>query len=464
MNVVKRTVSQTSVALVGVLVVVGAAPIAAAASRHPDRSGASSFSADTSLIRGHGELAVISRDRSLYLMGGKLSGAHKVALTDPAGDPAWSHDGRWLAVITQPAPPTSQPADEPTTIWLVSRAGKVVRRLTPAGQDVYHATAAWSPTADRLAISYTADVTSPAGATQRIDVVTTSGATTALASAPNISGFAWSPSGRRLAVGLNHFVLPAGKWRSRLVVFTLASGSHRAVSTVNGDILDVAGWWPDGSGVLAWRDYQGSGSLAADGLPLLDISTATGHRRQLTKTMLQYEGWLATSKVTNEVAFIAGGDRILTNGHKHLVVCSHRRCRSIAQPKRKVSFDPAWSPGGRLAVVRDRAVKAVNGNYLFSYTRKVDDSGGIALVRGRHVHALTGATGGTAPVWGRGGSMLFVRGSSLWFLRAGSTRPRRVAGPLSSSDSFYGFVSWWDSFAWTAAVADRGRSGSPQVI
>ncbi len=422
----------------------------------------SSFSANPSRLHGHGELAVISRDHHLYLLGGRLTGVRKVALQDPADDPMWSHDGRWLAVTTQPTGPN----DEPTTIWLVSRSGHVVRPLTPKGQQVLHATAAWSPRADRLAISYTADVTRPSGATQQLDVVDISGAATSLASAQNISGFAWAPNGRRLAVGLNHIQNPPGRWDSRLVTIPAGGGGQRTITTDNGNILVVAGWWPNGSGVLAWRDFQGSGSIAADGLPLLDISTATGHRRQLTKTMLQYPSWLATSKVKDEVALIAGGNRELTNRHKHLVVCTRTRCHSVPQPAHKVTFDPAWSLDGRLAAVRDRAVQptAANGYFTLHYTHKVDASGGIDLVRGRRVHAVRGGGQGTAPVWGARGAMMFVRGSSLWLLNAGATTAHRLAGPLSSADAFYGFVSWQDSFAWTQAAVDSGRLGSSQVI
>ena len=241
-------------------------------------------------------------------------------------------------------------------------------------------------------------------------------------------------------------------------------GSARhTITTDRGDILQVAGWWPDGSGVLSWLDFQGSGSLAADGLPLLDVSIKTGHRRQLAKTMLQYPGWLATSKLRNKVAFIAGGDRILTNGHKHLVICARTHCRRVAQPEHQVTFAPAWSVDGQLAAVRDHAIPP-NGDYSLTFTKQVDASGGVDLLRNGHLRPLAGGEQATAPVWDTTGAMLMVRGTSLWLLRPGTRHAHRAAGPLDASASFYGFVSWWDSFAWSHAVPDVGRLGTSQVI
>lgn len=444
---------------------IAASPTATAADRL-GRADASSFTGDAARLLGNGELAVISSDRQLYLLGGKANGVQKVALDDPAYTPRWSHDNRWLAVTTRPDPPASGPnADEPTTIWLVSQAGAVVRRLTPTDADVYHAAAAWSPRSDKLAIEYTAGV-GTSSPTQRLDVVGTSGDVTSLVSGQNIAGFAWAPDGRRIAVDVNHFENSAGKWNSRLLTMNPDGSKRHTVTTDLGDILDVAGWWPDGSGVLVWRDSQGSSSIAADGLPLLDVSAKSGHRRSLGKTMLQYQGWLATSRLRNKVAFIAGGDRVLTNGHKHLVICTHKRCHRVPQGDHHVTFDPAWSIDGQLAAVRDHAIKPVNGDYLTDYTTKVSASGGVYLLRHGHLKALGGGEQATTPVWGLLGAMVFVRDGSLFLLRPGSTHPHRVAGPIDASNnfSFYGFVSWWDSFAWTHAVRDDRPLGTPQMI
>ena len=289
---VKRAILLASVVALGLPVAVAVSPAVGAAQR-VDRATATGFTGDASRLRGHGELAVIGNDQQLYLIGGGARGVHKVALDGRPSVPRWSHDGRWLAVTTHAIPPAGANLDEPTTVWLISRAGKIVRRLTPTGQDVYHAAVAWSPRSNTVAIEYTAGVgTAP---TQRVDLVDTTGKATSLASAQTISGFAWAPDGRRIVVGINHFENSPGKWNSRLVTFNSAGAHRHTVATDLGDVFDVAGWWPDGSGILAWRDVQGSASLLADGVPLLDVSVKAGQRRQLAKTMLEYSGWLATS-------------------------------------------------------------------------------------------------------------------------------------------------------------------------
>ncbi|MGN6475046.1 MAG: hypothetical protein ACTHK4_15545 [Mycobacteriales bacterium] len=396
----------------------------------------------------------------LYLVGGQVSGGtREVAIQGQASEPVWSHDGHWLAVIVQPPPPKPDPyADEPATVWLVSRSGEVVRRLTSPTGRIRDVGLAWSPTADRLAMTYTLRNQG------HVDLVGADGARSSLVTAPTVSLVAWSPDGRHLAVGRNRFHKPitATSWRSEIDVFAARGGIPRVIATHRGGILDVAGWWPDGSGVLAWIDPMGSGSIAADGLRLYDFDVHGG-RRFLGGT-LEYRPWIAASQVRNEVALIVGGDRELTNQHKHLVVCSLSTCRSVPQRKDEVSFDPAFASDGRLAVVRDRAVSptAHNGAFGPSFTAKVDASGVVELVSGSANRAEAGGDGATAPVWGRDGSMLMVREGALWLKPQGSSRSQRVAGPLSlANDSdyfagdpwdYYGFVGWWNAFAWSDAV------------
>lgn len=397
----------------------------------------------------------------LYLVGGGApSGVQRVAIAGRLSEPVWSDDGKWLAVVSQPPPPKKTPyADEPAAVWLVAPSGEVVRPLTPHGVKVHAAAAAWSPTADRLAISYAEH------GRDHLDIVDPRGAMTALLRARQISWFAWAPDGMSLAVGRNWFVKPVtgSSWRSELDVFPASGGIPHVLAYDKGGVYDVAGWWPDGSGVLAWIDPMGSGSLAADGLPLYDFGL-NGHRRRLGRT-LQYRPWIATSRPRDEVAFIAGGDRELTNDHKHLVVCSPVHCDSKPQPANRVSFDPAFAADGRLALVRDRAVapSQANGGFSSRFTANVDASGGVDVVRGRSVEPLAGGGGASAPVWGRDGSLLVEKDGSLWLVAVGSASPQRVAGPMGVADEvdtyypgdpgwYYGFVGWWDSFAWSRAV------------
>lgn len=382
----------------------------------------------------------------LYLIGGAAQGTKQVRLHGRASNPIWSHDGQWLAVQVSPTPPKSEPYNvEPISLWLVSPAGVVVRRLTAANPDL--GDVSWSPTADVLALSGSTG----AGNTTKYyaATVTTSGTVSRLTTSSDISGVAWSPDGDQIAASVGTFA--HRQYTSRLEIFPAAGGSGRVITTEHHQVLDLAGWWPDGSGLLAWLDYQGSSSLAADGLPLLDVSVANGHRRRLAHSMLQYGEWLSRSAKRNEIAFIGGGDRELTNDHKHLEVCSLSRCQSIHQPKNQVSFDPEWSTSGDLFLVRDRDIAPTHGFGPRFFTA-VQNSGTVHVIKGTHTHVLSDAgSGATAPLLGRGGAIMELRHDELWII-GNNAKVHRVTGVIKAESDYYGYVPWSDTISWIMAV------------
>ncbi|HEX3705809.1 MAG TPA: hypothetical protein VHV76_04185, partial [Mycobacteriales bacterium] len=186
---------KTVAALAALVAATGCAASAAAAPRDdptvsaaPIAAAAPVVSTNAAVMRGHGALAFVSH-HELYLLRG--SGLRTVDLPGRATKPMWSHDSRWLAVSVSPAPPKSNPYQpEPTSIWLVSAAGKVVRRLAKCG---FGTTGSWSPTADRL------EVTCDSDKRDAVEVVGTGGAKTHIVSANEVSGAAWSPDGARIA-------------------------------------------------------------------------------------------------------------------------------------------------------------------------------------------------------------------------------------------------------------------------
>lgn len=415
-------------------------------------------------MSGHGELAVI-HTRQLYLVGGPVTGVKYVGFGNNPNDPQWSHDGRWLSVVVTPPPYKAHPFRErPSQVWIVTPRGRPVLLAGPTDVDTYDVSVAWSPAADRLAISYTTHGQPAARNRVHLDLVTLPARgsqvfavqRTPLLSAAEISGFAWSPNGLQIAVGSDRFGGAPGVWRSKLVAIDAESFFRHTITTATGNVLEVAGWWPDGSGVLTWLDHQGSASLAADGLPLYDITVANGHRRKLASSMLQYSQWLATSAVRDEVAFIAGGDRDVTLGHKHLVVCDRRECHVQSQGRAQVSFDPAWSAEGTLAFVRDQAIDPNHGCCGLAYVNKIQESGGVlVLPHGRAPHAAQAGDAASAPTWGTDGSMLVVKNDALWLLSPGLQQATKVVDGLQvlPDSNYYGNVAWHDSFAWTDAVA-----------
>ncbi|HWA65304.1 MAG TPA: hypothetical protein VG899_02915 [Mycobacteriales bacterium] len=405
-------------------------------------------------MSGHGELAVIHA-HELFLIGGPVSGVHYVGFGNQPSDPQWSADGKLLSVVVTPPPPKHNPyKQEPSFVAVVGQRGKVLREF-PRGTKAYDVTTAWSPGADRLAVSYTLQAKNPSNDRDVLSFYDPAdGVADGLLAAPDISGFAWSPDGSQLAFASDRLVRSPGNFNSRLVTIDAATDHKRLVTAATEKVIDVAGWWPDGSGILARLDPQGSASLAADGLPLVDVSVADGKQRQLGRIALDYSQWLATSAATNQVAFIAGGDREISMQHKHVVVCSVAACRAIAQGAKQVSFDPAFGASGRLAFVRDRAVAPKHG-FGISYVDQVQASGGILTASsGGQVAAVSAGKAASAPTWGTDGSMLVVRRGALWLLGPGlQTAAKVVSGlQLPAGSPYYGFVPWHDSFAWTLAV------------
>jgi hypothetical protein len=436
-----------SVALMAATSACAASPVVAREtfSRQPVETQPSGLHASASALAGHGELAVVSSHR-LMLLGGPVSKLRRVVLPGRATDPIWSHDGRWLAVRTSQAPPKSSPYDEePKTLWLLNASGQVVRRLTAKGLDT--TAAQWSPTSDRLVIATSKDGSSAHDA--RVVVKDVSGHGRTLVSSFEVAGVAWSPDGGRIAVSVNGF----GKhWNSRLRVYPEVGGAGRTVTSSKGNVLDLAGWWPDGSGLLAWLDFMGSGSLAADGLPLVEVPLATGKQHRIVKTMLQHQSWIADSASHNEIAVVEGGDRELTMGHKAVAICTTTRCSRITQPGKQVSFDPGWSPAGQLSVVRDHAVAPTHG-FGTSYINRIQRSGGVRIVRPSGSSLAGVGSDVTAPIWGQGGSLIALHGRDVVLLTPGAHTAKRVVGPISLdlNSTYYGFVPWLASIAWSDA-------------
>ena len=408
-----------------------------------------------------GELAFIAHGK-LYLSGGSAGTLRRVALPGIPDAPAWSADDRWLAIEVSSPPPASQPeARMPATLWLVNAAGTSTRRLTPASWQV--SGFAWAPHRDELAVAAYLPQAPPTRSFL-VAAAAPAGSPRILASGGYLTGPAWSPAGTRIAVGISTFT--SGQWHSGLDVLSVA-GSPAAVVTVSaGNVLDLAGWWPDGSGLLYWLDFQGSGSIAADGLPLDSATLGARSPRTLLQAMLVHGSWLAFSPRGNAVAAVSGGDRVIWSGGKQITLCSAAgTCAAVAQPAGVVSVDPSWSPSGtEVAFARLSASGPFgpNGHADFSpywITRwEATSRIWIAGANGSDARPLAAAgPGAVDPVWGSDGSLLFVRDDSLWLLPSGAAGPTRLTGSLGALSgpayyrTYYAYVPYPQLFAWTLA-------------
>jgi hypothetical protein len=418
-----------------------------------------------SALAGNGEIAYVAAGR-LYLLGGSAGVLRRVSLPGVPSAPGWSPDHRWLAVqVTAPAPASNPYQAEPTVLYVLRAGGSGVHPLAPKSWTVQQY--AWSPAQDEVAAVVAPPATGASIPASRLETINPgSGAVRLLMSAPAIVGAAWSPDGKKLAVGNGETSGQPGSnsfhWIGQLETLPTTGGPATVVRSWSGGLLELAGWWPDGSGLLYWPDPQGSASLAADGLPLDSIGlVATSARRTLASSMLVHSSWIAFAPGGHEVAVVAGGNREIWQGGKAITVCGETAsCRRVPQPSGTVSTQPGWSPGGRLTFARGSASGPFgpNGGADFSpawiarweATQQVWSAAGNGAGQARV--AATGA-GALDPIWAKNGALMFVRDNWLWLLPAGSKSAERVAGPLNdiTNSLFYGYVPYPQLIAWTAA-------------
>jgi Tol biopolymer transport system component len=153
-------------------------------------------------------------------------------------EPSWSSDGRAIAFENIPSPPPAPGMDYgPAFVFVVgSKGGKRDRIARGGGPD-------WSPKGNLIAYAAEDRQGSPRG----IHLVRRDGRHDRfLASA--YRGFAWSPDGRRLAF-VGPFPVPDG-----LFVISIRDGRVRRIAPYSGVDRDLA-WSPDGS-KLAWVRFD----------------------------------------------------------------------------------------------------------------------------------------------------------------------------------------------------------------
>ncbi len=415
------------------------------------------LSTDTGAFRGFGELAFVTGGRTgaLYVLSGK--GVRRVA--SAASQPAWSPDGRWLAFLQGD-----------------STTAPTVRILESNGHDAHSAIPgavvalgfgfsgfAWSPKADVLALAKPI----PVGGLWAVPA-SGSPARQLAATGTQVGSLAWSPDGRQIAYNVT---LPSHHpiTRSDALYTVSATGGRpvrRFVAKAAGIV--VAGWWPDGKGLLFWTDPQHSASLAADGLTLYSLPLAGGAPRPLTTT-LPYPDWVVSSQ--RSVLLVSGAGRIVWY-QKTVSACAPASgvCHPLPLAPGTVSLDPAWSPRtGQLAYVRalSRGDTWTWGSCPACTAAAVQQTVAArsmaAWLRTRTLWVASPSGGGArevrqagvgvyAPMWSRGGHhLLYVRDNALWLVNVRGGAPVRLAGPLLpqwAPFGYYGRMGWSQMLAW----------------
>jgi len=395
-----------------------------------------------------GELAVVSSGKLVLSTSGKPSLAVAGAGAGAASQPSWSADGKWVAYLRGGS-----------ALWVVRADGAGAHQVSPAGDDVSEF--AWVPgqQSEEIAFSvfntasYSSKIFLAAPASPKLHE---------FGAYSDLIGFSVSPSGTALAVSSRQGPPPSGDkapaWKGVLAIVPLAGGPPRTVYTLaEGGYVDLRpGWWPDGKGLLFWDDPAGSASIAADGLPLDSLDLATGRVSTLATT-LTYSNWLSWSPTGGLLAVVAGGDRIIWDSGKHLLVCAMpaARCRPVPLASSDLmSLDPAWTSAGSL--VYDVAPQGLslkgapftqqNVATWYGHTRLY-----VASDPASGGHELAGAGAGAHDPQSLPDGLIFVRGAALWYLPAGATSAARIAGGLASPSqygNYYGYVAWYQDFAW----------------
>jgi len=163
------------------------------------------------------------------------------------------------------------------------------------------------------------------------------------------------PSGRYLAYGYSpHLTTPGAE---QIRVFDLATGSVRILYRGPRHKIappQVAQWSPDGKWVFFWPDFDNSASLAADGLPLIAVSTRTGQTVQVAGATLTYSNFLTWCGQSLVAA--VGSGRYVTDGKRVAAAAPPGwRLRTLTADVARSWYEPACSPdGSRIAVVSTR--------------------------------------------------------------------------------------------------------------
>ena len=179
--------------------------------------------------------------------------------------------------------------------------------------------------------------------------------------------------------------------------------------------LQVAAWWPGGSGLLVWHDWGYCNSCNADGVRLAAL-TVGGRLTDLANVDLQ-AGSYSWSPSGKRLLIGTGGDRFVIDGDPRVLICDFPAvsCFRVPSPVGQLDLTPAWSPDGRFitfarapAPPPDEDINATVAAWqerLTLWIARADGSGQQQL----------DTPGGSYPTWSDDGRLIyFVHGGTRW--------------------------------------------------
>jgi Tol biopolymer transport system component len=396
---------------------------------------------DSQAFRGQGRLAFLWSD-GLYVLDGRAGWFRQVAPSGTAAAPAWSADGRWFAYLRR-----AHPGEAAGELWIFDVSTAQSRRIAQVSPNLPSGGFVWSPTASILAV-----LTRHASGVSQLSLVSPTGDVQRLPNVDEaISSFDWSPDGRMLA-----YVMTNQAPSPHDVVKTITATARPSVSRFEAPPVtgvQLAGWWPNGKGMLFWLVRSYSRSLAADGSPLLSLGLDGSNPRRLVTTLL-YRDWLSWGRGGQLLAVEGSGREVWKE--KFLTECdvAAGTCHRLPQRPGTVALDPAWTAQDHaIAFVRAKALSGLPSADAqvpaWMDTRTLWLAGPDGSNAREVVWAGRGVVG---PMWSTNGrDLLFWRDASLWLLNTKTDAVRRVVGPFPARPtltSFYGHVSWRDLISW----------------
>jgi hypothetical protein len=452
-----------------------AAPASVAPPGPPDPPPPGPLTVNGPAWAGHGDLAFVSSGKLEVLSNaGSLT-----TVTGPNGggfdsNPAWSPDEQWLAFLhTGPANGFAVPA---STLWLVEAGSSQAEEVTATGVGMF----AWSPTAPLLAYTTVPNYNFPAGGPEDLwfDRPGTPPTSVEVGTGAGLGSIAWSPDGSELAFDDSVFPQPASATSpgtpaaGRLGIVSVNGSRIITVFVLAESGIDLAGWWPEGGGLLFWEDTGFSGSNEEDGLTLYSLEFGSAQPVALTSSLVG-STWLAPQPGGSTVAVVSGMGRSITTTGRDIDLCRFpaATCQSVPIPAGTVGLAPSWTSSGALifSVASDAGPFSPTGvaNYSPGWMAQWNATNALwAMAPGEPPSPMTSTPAGSllAVPNAHGSTMVVVADDDLWLTNASGASAVRVAGPLYSTigpSGFYGEVDWASTFAWSTGAGLR--QGSTQL-
>ncbi|HWP96362.1 MAG TPA: biopolymer transporter Tol [Syntrophomonadaceae bacterium] len=391
---------------------------------------------DYIVLKNQGDLAFI-QDGTLQILEGSTGRLTKINANGQALQPKWSHDGQWLAYLIA--------NQQNLSLWVVKRDGTQLHPVDGLPEAVSYGIYKWSPTENVLAVSC-----------QGIWLVNEQGQPKQVVkTGPDITpDITWSPDGQQIAYSLTLPYTPEEVEKRSDALYTMDIHSGQTVERLMTPAAGImlAGWWPDGKGILYWEDPFHGLSIAADGLELCSLPLGAKEPFRLTAGLIK-RSWLSLASDHRLLRVAGAGRQEWSNKWLEISDIATGTAVRVNLPQGSVPTDPSFSAdGSKITFVTAPDLGSMDYpsvekfkdwiNSMTLWVANPDGSGARLLSKaGKSVQE---------PQWSKDGKyIMYMADKYLWMIDVQGDEPRRIAGPFSTiddqADYYYGSGSdVWD--------------------